>query len=58
MVSPNLIKNIKKVESIDLNDNTKKLFKIIYDEQNKKASQDSDLPRIKVSSLVSRLAFL
>lgn len=57
MVSPNLIKNIKKVESIDLNDNTKKLFKIIYDEQNKKASQDSDLPRIKVSSLVSRLAF-
>ena len=57
MVSPNLIKNIKKIDSIEVNDNTKKLFKVIYEEQNKKPSQDSDLPRIKVSSLVSRLAF-
>lgn len=57
MVSPALIRNIEKEERLEFNDNTKELFRVIYEEKNKKVSLDEDLPRIKVSSLVSRLAF-
>lgn len=57
MVSPNLVKNKEKVEKLEINENTKKLFQVIYTEKNKKTSIDDDLPKIRVSTLVSRLAF-
>jgi len=57
MVSPNLVKNTQKSEKLEMNENTKKLFQVIYSEKTKKVSEDGDLAMIKVSSLVSRLAF-
>ena len=57
MVSPNLVKNQNKSEGLEVNNNTKRLFKALYNEKTKKELKDDDLPRIKVSSLVSRLAF-
>jgi hypothetical protein len=49
----------KIVESrpVELNESTKKLFQIIYSEQNRKEKIDDDIPKIQVSSLVSRVAF-
>ena len=38
------------------NENVKKLFQIIYHEKNK-PEDDDDIPRVKVSELISRLAF-
>lgn len=38
------------------NENAKKLFQVIYREKNK-PEEDSDTPKIKVSELISRLAF-
>lgn len=38
------------------NENAKKLFQVIYHEKNK-PEEDSDAPKIKVSELISRLAF-
>jgi len=57
MVSPNLIKRIEDSEPAEVNENTKKLFQVIYSEQNKKEEKDEDAPKIKVSSLISRVAF-
>jgi len=57
MVSPNLIKRVEDSKPAELNENAKKLFQVIYSEQNKKEAVDDDQPKIKVSSLVSRLAF-
>lgn len=58
MVSPNLRKNESGAKSLEINRNTKKLFQVIYKEskgENEKESSDS--PKIKVSSLVSKLSF-
>lgn len=57
MVSPNLVKNTQKSEKLEMNENAKKLFQVIYSEKTKRVSEDEDLARIRVSSLVSRLAF-
>lgn len=57
MVSPNLVKNSQKSEKLEMNENAKKLFQVIYSEKTKKINKDEDLTRIRVSSLVSRLAF-
>jgi len=38
------------------NENAKKLFQVIYREKNK-PEEDDDMPKIKVSELISRLAF-
>ncbi|MBN2854530.1 hypothetical protein JXK06_03310 [Patescibacteria group bacterium] len=57
MVSPNLVKNSQKSEKLEMNENTKKLFQVIYSEKTKKITEDEDLAKIRVSSLVSRLAF-
>lgn len=41
-----------------LNENVKKLFQVIYREKNKaEESEDDETPKIKVSDLISRLAF-
>lgn len=57
MVSPNLIKRESADKAIELNSNTKKLFQIIYSEQTKEDRISEGEPRIKVSELISRLAF-
>jgi hypothetical protein len=57
MVSPNLIKRAEELAPVELNESAKKLFQVIYSEQNKKEEVDDNIPKIQVSSLVSRLAF-
>lgn len=57
MVSPSLIRKSEGAQSVDINENTKKLFQVIYSEGGKKEERDDDVPKIKVSSLISRLAF-
>lgn len=57
MVSPNLRKSAGESTPVELNDDAKKLFQVIYSEKTKKVEWDDDIPRIKVSTLVSRLAF-
>ncbi|MDP2708577.1 MAG: hypothetical protein Q8O93_00780 [bacterium] len=39
------------------NENTKKLFQVIYREKNKPEEEDDEIQKIKVSELISRLAF-
>ncbi len=41
---------------LSLNENAKKLFQVIYREQNKPEIEE-DVPKIRVSELISRLAF-
>ncbi len=39
------------------NESAKKLFQVIYQEQNKPKEEDDETPKVKVSELISRLAF-
>ena len=57
MVSPNLIKRVEDNPPLEINENTKKLFQVIYSEQAKKEEIDEDTPKIKVSTLISKVAF-
>lgn len=57
MVSPNLIKRAEDSLPVEINENTKKLFQVIYSEQSKKEENNDDTPKIKVSTLISRVAF-
>lgn len=57
MVSPNLMKRVEENRALSINDNAKKLFQVIYSEQNKKDDWDENTPRIRVSALISRLSF-
>jgi hypothetical protein len=57
MVSPNLIKHQEDNQPVAINESTKKLFQVIYSENKPATPQDDDIPRIKVSTLISRLAF-
>lgn len=57
MVSPNLIKRAEDLKPVELNESAKKLFQVIYSEQNKKEENDEDTPKIKVSTLISKVAF-
>jgi hypothetical protein len=57
MVSPNLAKRTEEDRPVEINPDTKKLFQIIYSEKNKKVEVDDDVPKIKVSTLISRVAF-
>lgn len=57
MVSPNLNKHLESQQTVEINENAKILFQTIYGEKNKIADPDDDTPRIKVSTLISRLAF-
>jgi hypothetical protein len=58
MVSPNLIRRQEADEPVEINSNTKKLFQVVYSEQNAKEESDQDAPVIRVSQLISRLAFV
>ncbi|RLC36556.1 hypothetical protein DRH27_05055, partial [Candidatus Falkowbacteria bacterium] len=55
MANPTLSK--KSDTTLTVNDNTKRLFQVIYREQNKKEKSNDEIPRIKVSALVSKMAF-
>lgn len=55
MVNPTLVK--KTENAIEVNENTKRLFQLIYHEQNTPEKETEDTPRVKVSSLVSKMAF-
>jgi len=57
MVSPNLFKSLDKEQPAEISENAKKLFQVIYSEQNKSDDFDEDIPRIRVSTLISRLSF-
>ena len=58
MVSPNLIKRQSVEESLELNDNTKKLFQIVYSKNKSKEEEvDDNEPKIKVSELISKVSF-
>ena len=57
MVSPNLIKKKSFTKAVEINDDTKKLFQIIYNDQTKKEESNDSEPKIRVSELISRLAF-
>ena len=57
MVSPNLIRRQGFEKAIELNDNTKKLFQVIYSERSRLEEINDSEPKIKVSELISRLAF-
>ena len=48
----------KKTEStLTVSAETKKLFQVIYQEQNKGRQKDDDTPKIRVSDLISKMAF-
>jgi len=55
MVSPNLIR--KDQGSLTLTEEAKRVFQAIYSEQKKEEKQDDDIPKIKVSELISKMAF-
>jgi len=55
MVSPNL--NRKSTNVYTLSNGVKRLFQVIYRNQNKDESGKSETPKIKVSELISKMAF-
>ncbi len=57
MVSPNLAKHSEDDRQVEINVQAKKLFQIIYSENNKKEELDENVAKIKVSDLISRVAF-
>lgn len=57
MVSPNLAKHAEDDRSVEINGDTKKLFQVIYSEKNKQDETEEDTPKIRVSTLISRVAF-
>lgn len=54
MVNPKL--SLKSDNALTVSKNTKKLFQVIYQEQNKD-EKDDDIPKIKVSTFISKMAF-
>jgi len=58
MVSPNLMKKEEAFVPVEINQDAKKIFKMIYESQNREEEhEDDNIPRIKVSSLISKLSF-
>jgi len=55
MPSPTLSKKTDQKNTVL--ENAKKLFRVIYFEENKEEKDDNDAPKIKVSDLVSKMAF-
>ncbi len=58
MVSPNLIRRQNEEKALELNDSSKKLFQVIYSERSQAEEINDSEPKIKVSELISRLAFV
>ena len=57
MVSPNLATKKNESGGEELNDNTKKLFQAIYNDQHQPVDGDDQTPRLQVSTLISKMAF-
>jgi len=58
MVSPNLIKTNQEVKPAEINENAKRLFQVIYSDKNKKGGSDNDdISKISVSTVISKVAF-
>lgn len=55
MVSPNLMR--KNQDTLTLTSEAKKIFQAIYNEQKKTEKEDDNIPKIKVSDLISKMAF-
>jgi len=55
MANPTLSK--KSDTNLTVNNNTKRLFQVIYREQNQGEKSNDEVPKIKVSELVSKMAF-
>ncbi len=55
MVSPKLSRKTEK--QLHLSENAKELFRVIYQEQNKEEDTSDKEPKIKVSELISKMAF-
>jgi hypothetical protein len=55
MVSPNLIS--KSQDTLTLTAEAKRIFQVVYNEQKKPEKENEDVPRIKVSELISKMAF-
>jgi len=55
MVSPYLAR--KTESALALNENTRKLFQVIYNEQKKPEKENDEAPRIKVSEVISKMSF-
>lgn len=55
MVSPNLIS--KHQDTLTLSEGAKKLFQVIYNEQKKPEEESDDVQKIKVSEVISKMAF-
>lgn len=55
MVNPTLIK--KPTSPLMVNEETKKLFQVIYADQHKESKDDDDTPRVKVSDMISKMSF-
>lgn len=47
----------KTEQTLTINNNTKKLFRVFYREQNKPDEESSEAPKINVSALISKMAF-
>ncbi|MBI4811828.1 hypothetical protein HY798_00020 [Candidatus Falkowbacteria bacterium] len=55
MINPKLTPKIESV--LTVTNNTKKLFQVIYREQHKEEREEDNAPKIKVSELISKVAF-
>lgn len=55
MANPKL--TYKEEEAFSLNENIKRLFQVIYQEQNEEKKDEEEIPKIKVSNLISKVAF-
>lgn len=55
MANPKL--TYKEEEAFSLNENIKRLFQVIYQEQNEEEKDEEEVPKIKVSNLISKVAF-
>ncbi|MGE5425954.1 MAG: hypothetical protein ACM3PZ_02685 [Bacillota bacterium] len=57
MVSPNLATKKTQTGTEEMNDNAKKLFQAVYNDLKKPDAPDDESPRLRVSTLISRMAF-
>ena len=55
MANPTLSQ--KKINTLTITKDAKKIFQTIYREQNKVEKDDEDIPKIKVSDLISKMSF-
>jgi len=59
MVSPNLIKQASLSRGAEINESAKRLFQVLYTRQQPTPGiNDVDAPRITVSTVISRVAFI